>query len=95
MALNLYSIDVMICGTFYVKASTPEEALEKARKMSGGGIIVPDDTCNEASEPDFCGREFDDPLLPNISISPAMTIHDPIEANIDCVGVDVPAYEGI
>jgi hypothetical protein len=75
--MNVYSIDVMIAATAYIKADSPEEAMAKvaahlvnqemvvAQYADGTGIIS--------------GRRFSDPALPDVSLSPAMTIHGPWE----------------
>lgn len=90
MTLNLYSIDVSMVGTAYVKAKSPEEArrlLEEAVKADGS-VYVDNDA--ESTMP-ICGKSFDNPQLPTISLSPAMTILSVNEGH-DCSQKNVPTY---
>lgn len=64
----LYTVDVDIRATVYVRASSPQEALEAAvarlkedEEVSLDGELV-------------CALPFDDPDLPDVSMSPAATI---------------------
>ena len=71
--MKLYSIDVKIYGTAYIKADSPEHALEIAENLKNECIYT--DTSFEGVE--ISGAKFDDPDLPEVSLSPAMTIHGP------------------
>ena len=64
---SIYSIGVTIAATVYVRAASPEEALRKAKTIENDELIV------EGSEI-ISGLRLDDPNLPDVSISPAMTI---------------------
>jgi hypothetical protein len=77
--MNLYSVDVKICATAYVKANSPEEALKKVVEQYGGqpGALV-----EVGESDDVSGRRFDDPELPDISLSPAMTAYGPWEDDV-------------
>ncbi|MFB2553934.1 hypothetical protein [Ensifer soli] len=72
---NIYSADIMICATVYVRAATREQALQSIANMDRGlelregGIIS--------------GRGYDDPRLPDLSLSPAMTVYPPSPSEID------------
>lgn len=63
--IKLYSVEIQICATVYVKADSPQEARLKVAQFS-------DDTFEFDGE-HISRRRFDDPLLPEISLSPAMT----------------------
>ena len=66
--LKLYRIDVLIYGTAYVKAQSKTEAVNDARSNLTGTDI--DLTGRMVS-----ARQYDDPALPGISLSPAATIN--------------------
>jgi len=85
---NLYSIDIKLYATAYIKADTEKEALKIARSLKMDGIELRED--HDAEMP-ISGQQFDDPDLPDISLSPAMTIYGPdrgarpdlVESNLD------------
>lgn len=68
--MNVYSFDVKLCGTLYVKATSPSRAaaaaqdfLNKAElEFLSDGVLVSE-------------RPFDDPTLPDVSFSPIFTHH--------------------
>jgi len=72
--MNLYSIDIKICATAYIKAKSEAEALAKlkAHYGEGDGAELP---IGETEHLTVSGRTFLDPRLPEISISPAITFH--------------------
>jgi hypothetical protein len=66
----IYRMDVKIIGTAYVRADSPEEARTKIdEQLIGEWIEVAGDEL-------ISGFRFDDPALPEVSLSPAMTITD-------------------
>lgn len=69
--MSLYRVEVKICATAYVKANNPTEAIKKATALSGSSP----DILDSGGEVPVSGAKFDDPALPEISLSPAMTIH--------------------
>lgn len=78
--MPLYSIDVKICGTVYIKAKSKKEARKKLKKHHDSAIY----STNEGTIGDiygdsipFSGAHFDSPGLPEISLSPAMTFYGP------------------
>jgi hypothetical protein len=73
---NLYSIDIKIYGTAYIKADSEEKALEIAKSLHMDGIELRED--RDAEIP-ITGQRFDDPDLPELSLSPAMTLYGPDE----------------
>jgi hypothetical protein len=66
---KVYSADVLIYATVYIRADSPEEAKELYSKEFRGQAL-------ELLTDDYqiSNRQFDDPNLPDISLSPAMTI---------------------
>jgi hypothetical protein len=86
--MNLYSINVRIYATAYIKADSEREARRIARELKGDVLQLRED---EDAELPISDRQYDDPDLPDVSLSPAMTIHgidrgEPIELseeNID------------
>lgn len=71
--MPVFQKDVKIAGTMYVRADNAEEAERKARQW--GGLDVNGEVFIDAGESeDFSGRRFDDLDLPEVSLSPAMTV---------------------
>jgi hypothetical protein len=73
--MPLYSIDVQIAATAYIKATTNEAARAAALALRNQCLELP----NGDWGVEVCGRQFGDPLLPAISLSPAMTIMGPFD----------------
>jgi hypothetical protein len=75
--MKVYSVDVQMVGTAYIKANSEEEALVAARaffKFPEGTETIPDQPdCLEDGS--FCDLRLDHPDLPDISLSPALTFH--------------------
>jgi hypothetical protein len=67
----LWQQDVVIYGTIYVKAATQEEATALMKKSMGVGIEVA--TQGNTWLP-ISDKHFDDPDLPDVSLSPCMTV---------------------
>lgn len=65
--LNLYSFDMKLAATIYVKATSAREAMRQAQGFAGEG------GCFEFEGGDVSGRTYRDPMLPMISLSPTMT----------------------
>jgi hypothetical protein len=69
----IYQVDVDICATVYVRASSPEEAMQKLH------AALPRDTFDLEvkgagnCEIEISGARFDSADLPEVSMSPAMT----------------------
>ena len=68
---NLYSCDLRVWCTAYVKAKDKAEALEKIKDMIGFTVQF---TNGGESNVEVSGARFDDPDLPEASISPVGTI---------------------
>ena len=72
---DLFFVEVKVAATVYVKASSSEEAEAKFRKwMDTDRNLFAD--CQKG-EGDFCGLAFDDERMPEVSLSPVMTLHGP------------------
>lgn len=69
--MPLYQVEMQVCATAYIKAKNAVEAREIADglKYSSPSIL------DSGGDVEVCGRQFDDPDLPDVSLSPAMTIH--------------------
>ncbi|MEQ8182552.1 hypothetical protein [Marinobacter salarius] len=63
--MKLYSFDVNICGTVYVKANTLEEAAKQVRNLQGHSIEIEGEMIDS--------RPFDQ-VEEEITLSPMMTI---------------------
>lgn len=72
MSKALYSVDVVIYGTLYIKADSASEALSIARRQKGAEVSFED-----SNGPPINGDPFDDPNLPDVSLSPVGTIYGP------------------
>lgn len=70
--MAVFHIDIRVAATAYIVADTPEEARKKAESLNGFGLIV-------AGESILSAEPFDSPDLPELSLSPAMTIVAPYE----------------
>ena len=72
--MNVYSIDIMFAATAYIKADNEAEAfaIAKALKNTARHFVEDDDM-----DLPINGRQFDDPDLPEVSMSPAMTCYGP------------------
>jgi hypothetical protein len=69
--MNVYSADILIHATVYVKAKDAAEATMIIAGLEG--------TCLTLSEQDdeelpISGLDYDNPDLPDVSLSPAMTV---------------------
>jgi hypothetical protein len=75
--MTVYRVDVQIAGTAYIKAENEEQALEKAKELNDATIEVPllggQDV--PAADVTISGRRFEDPKLPEVSLSPMLTVH--------------------
>ena len=67
--MTLYRIEVTLAATAYVQAESEEDAIAKTKRMAQGSPDI-----EAAAEFDFCDLQFDDPDLPEWSLSPAMTL---------------------
>jgi len=75
---KLYRAEITIEATAYIKASSVEEARTLWRAMDGGTAELPDGEFDDITISDC---SFDDPDLPDVSISPAVTLS--VDSNLD------------
>lgn len=81
---GIYSITLLVAATAYIRADTEAEAIEIARGMEQDGLEVRD----AGGDIEISGLQYDDPDLPDVSFSPAMTVQkldDEAIASIECV----------
>jgi hypothetical protein len=71
--MPLYSIDVQLWATAYIKADSAEEAEQIARGLKGSALELEE----QDGEVPISGAMYDDPELPDVSLSPAMSIVGP------------------
>jgi hypothetical protein len=64
---HIYSLDMKLCATVYVRAASKDEALTRAKAFASDTFEFNGETVS--------GRQFNDPKLPDVSLSPAMTGH--------------------
>lgn len=64
----IFSADVKVAATVYIKASTADEARRKFLETFA------DMTALYSDGNLFSDRRFDDPKLPEVSLSPSMTV---------------------
>lgn len=76
--MNLYSIDIKIYATAYIKAKTANEALVIAKNLKDWDLELEED---RDADLQICSLPFADPELPGISLSPFLTIHGPNEGD--------------
>ena len=69
--MKLYQVDVTIAATAYIKAESETDAIRKARQLIGGTLEVQDGKYDGV---EVSGLSYDNPELPDTSLSPAMTI---------------------
>lgn len=89
--MKVYSIDVHVAATAYVKARTAQEAWEKVRALQDCSPTILD----HDGDVEVSGRMFSDPDLPEVSLSPAMTIKEPYGKGADDMEeqhADAPAF---
>lgn len=76
--MAVWNLDLKAYVTAYIVADTAEAALEKLRKHFEGqphlGIEV---ATGPAGDFEISGKMFDDPDLPEISLTPAMSVYAP------------------
>jgi hypothetical protein len=73
--MPVYRIDVQIAGTAYIKADSEAEAAEKAKTLNDTTLMLQNVLAEGENEVPISGRQFNDPDLPEISLSPAMSCH--------------------
>ncbi len=69
--MPIYQIDMQLCATAYIRAENAVEARKIAEAMKDSSP----DILDSGGDVPISGLAFDDPDLPDGSLSPAMTIH--------------------
>lgn len=77
--MAVFSIDIPVYATFYIRADDEEEARKIAADLKGDAIEL---RVDEDADIPISQRQFYDPDLPELSMSPAMTVGD-VEAGTD------------
>lgn len=80
--MNVYSIEVKLCATAYIKAESEEEA-EKIARANFGETCCGDLPIGEYGDPAISDKSYENPDLPDISLSPAVTFYGPYEGKWD------------
>lgn len=81
---KVYSIQFEVAATAYIRADNAADAKQIALKLQGLGLEVKD----AGGDVEISGLAFDDPALPAVSLSPAMTMGDlglGLIATLECV----------
>ena len=71
--MKLYSIDVRLYATAYIKAKSAAQARTIAESLKDRSPHI----FGHAGDVLICALPYDHPDLPLVSLSPAMTIHGP------------------
>jgi hypothetical protein len=79
----IYSIDVVIHATAYIRADSGSKARRIAEGMEGGTFELPE---GEYGDIVVSGLAFGSDELPDISLSPAMTVGPANADTLDLVG---------
>lgn len=67
--MPVFRLDVQIAATAYIRAANAEDAAKRAaEELTDTDLMVMED------DDMISGKQCDDPDLPNVSLSPAMTI---------------------
>lgn len=71
--MKVFSCDIRIAATVYVKAKTLKQAKEMVAAMYGDAMRIPNGKYEDVV---ISGTRYDDPKLPEISLSPCFTVHN-------------------
>jgi len=72
--MTVYSLDVVIHATLYVKAEDRNDLSRKINSLSSPDLIELHLMEQDAGGMEICGKRYNDPDLPEVSLSPAMTL---------------------
>lgn len=81
---KVFSIDVWICATAYIRADNEREAAQIARDMHMTTLELPtgiDITTGDDDPIEISGAQLDSEALPDVSLSPAMTLYGPLSSD--------------
>lgn len=73
--MPVYRIEIVVGATAYVRADSAEDASAMLAALDGDGIELSRRDMVVSDQVSISGRQYDDPELPAISLSPAMTLH--------------------
>lgn len=89
--MQVYSIDLKIYATAYIRAKSPEAARKRAKQLQGlAALELPP---GDYGALPVSGLTYDNPRLPDVSLSPAMSIHGPDEGDRPQLVYDPAAVE--
>ena len=74
---KLWGVDVIVYATAYIRAGSADEALTIARGLKRSVIEVEGD-----GDLAVLDLSYDDPDLPDVSLSPAMTVAGPVDGAV-------------
>lgn len=73
--MPIYTVPIRVYATLYVRADDADAAYLASRAIRDEPIIVSGDLISDL--------RYDDPSLPDVSLSPAMTVGDPDPESIE------------
>lgn len=82
--LPLWRCDVRVIATAYVRAATKGKAFKIVSLMAGDVLEFPDNL-GQCGDLEISGAQFDSPILPVASLSPAMSVIGPERKRINSV----------
>ena len=91
--MDVRSCDIIIHATVYIRCESEEEFKQKAAALEGEFIYFPDKDIFVGEGIATSGRQFGDPDLPVVTLSPAMTIGKPNLEGIDLAQENIPEPE--
>lgn len=80
--MGVYRIEVTIHATAYVRADSEADAVKMAKEIEGNGMELRE---NRDADIPISGQHFDSCELPELSLSPAMTIGKIAAGSIELV----------
>jgi hypothetical protein len=83
--MTVYRIEVELSATAYVKADSEEAAIAKLRALDTVAVEIGRRDQQINDDLWISGRQYDDPDLPEVSLSPAMTFRLPGDSGADAV----------
>lgn len=72
---QIYTAEIAVMATVYIEASSESQARKLLEEAAVGGAVIDVATGSCEAMP-ITDMELDDPRLPSVSLSPAMTIQD-------------------
>lgn len=79
--MSLYAFDITLHATVYVKAETAAKARRAANLFTGNGLQL---AIHEDAALPISDRKYEDPSLPDVSLSPAVTIGKVFGPAVNC-----------